>query len=133
MDGGSRPGRRRRRSSPGQRRSTRSSPAGPGVNEIVAAPGSDGMAAEPRVRRVAGLDPLDPAAVVAVARERAVELVVIGPEAPLAAGVADALVGAGIPVFGPTADAARIEPSKALCHEIAELAGVPMARAATFD
>ena len=107
--------------------------AEPGVNEIVGAPGSDAMAAEPRVRRVAGLDPLDPAAVVALARERAVELVVIGPEAPLAAGVADALVGAGIPVFGPTADAARIETSKAFCHEIAEAAGVPMARAATFD
>jgi len=107
--------------------------AEPGVNEIVVAPGSDAIAAEPRVRRVAGVDPLDPAAVVAVARERAVELVVIGPEAPLAAGVADALTDAGIPVFGPTAAAARIESSKAYCHEIADAAGVPMARAATFD
>jgi phosphoribosylamine--glycine ligase len=107
--------------------------AEPGVNEIVAAPGSDAIAGEPRVRRVAGLDPLDPAAVVALARERAVELVVIGPEAPLAAGVADALVEAGIPVFGPGAAAARIETSKSFCHEIAEAAGVPMARAATFD
>ena len=105
----------------------------PGVNEIVAAPGSDAIAAEPRVRRVAGLDPLDPAAVVALARERAVELVVIGPEAPLAAGVADALTESGIPVFGPSAAAARIETSKAFCHEIAEAAGVPMARAAAFD
>jgi phosphoribosylamine---glycine ligase len=107
--------------------------AEPGVNEIVAAPGSDAMAAEARVRRVAGLDPLQPAAVVALAREGSVELVVIGPEAPLAAGVADALLGAGIPVFGPTVAAARIETSKAFCHEIAEAAGVPMARAATFD
>ena len=107
--------------------------AEPGVNEIVVAPGSDAIAAEPRVRGVAGVDPLDPAAVVAVARERAVELVVIGPEAPLAAGVADALTDAGIPVFGPTAAAARIESSKAYCHEIADAAGVPMARAATFD
>ena len=105
----------------------------PGVNEIVAAPGSDASAAEPRVRRVAGIDPLDPAAVVALARERAVELVVIGPEAPLAAGIADALIEAGIPVFGPTAAAARIETSKAFCHDVAEAAGVPMARAATFD
>jgi phosphoribosylamine--glycine ligase len=105
----------------------------PGVNEIVAAPGSDAIAAEPRVRRVARLDPLDPAGVVALARERAVELVVIGPEAPLAAGVADALGEAGIPVFGPGAAAARIETSKAFCHEIAEAAGVPMARAAAFD
>ena len=106
--------------------------AEPGVNEIVAAPGSDAIAAEPRVRRVAGLNPLDPAAVVAIARERAAELVVIGPEAPLAAGVADALVDAGIAVFGPTAAAARIESSKAFCHDVAEAAGVPMARSATF-
>jgi phosphoribosylamine--glycine ligase len=105
----------------------------PGVNEIVAAPGSDAIAGEPRVRRVAGIDPLDPAAVVALARERAVELVLIGPEAPLAAGVADVLIEAGIPVFGPTAAAARIETSKSFCHDIAEAAGVPMARAATFD
>ena len=107
--------------------------AEPGVNEIVVAPGSDAIAAEARVRRVAGLDPLEPAAVVAIARERAVELVVIGPEAPLAAGVADALAEARIPVFGPTAAAARIETSKAFCHEIAAAAGVPMASAATFD
>jgi phosphoribosylamine---glycine ligase len=107
--------------------------AEPGVNEIIAAPGSDAIAAEPRVRRVAGLNPLDPAAVVAIARERAVELVVIGPEAPLAAGVADALIDAGIAVFGPTAGAARIETSKAFCHDVAEAAAVPMARAATFD
>jgi phosphoribosylamine--glycine ligase len=107
--------------------------AEPGVNEIVAAPGSDAIAAEPRVRRVAGLNPLDPAAVVAIARERAVELAVIGPEAPLAAGVADALIDAGIAVFGPTAAAARIETSKAFCHDVAVAAGVPMARAATFD
>jgi phosphoribosylamine---glycine ligase len=105
----------------------------PGVNEIVVAPGSDAIAAEPRVRRVTGVDQLDPAAIVAVARERAVELVVIGPEAPLAAGVADAVVAAGIPVFGPTAAAARIESSKAFCHEIAEAAGVAMARSASFD
>jgi len=107
--------------------------AEPGVNEIVVTPGSDAIAAEPRVRRVAGVDPLDPAAVVAVARERAVELVVVGPEAPLAAGVADALADAGIPVFGPTAAAARIESSKAFCHEIADATDIPMARAETFD
>jgi phosphoribosylamine---glycine ligase len=57
---------------------------------------------------------------------------VVGPEAPLAAGVADALGTAGIPVFGPVAAAARVESSKAFCHEIAAAAGVPMARAAAF-
>ena len=107
--------------------------AEPGVNEIIVAPGSDGIASEPRVRCVPGVDPLDGAAVVAVARREAVELVVIGPEAPLAAGVADALTDAGFAVFGPSAGAARIESSKAFCHDVAAAAGVRMARAAAFS
>jgi phosphoribosylamine--glycine ligase len=101
----------------------------PGVNEVVVAPGSYAIASEPRVRGVRGFDPLDPAAVVALAKSMAAELVVVGPEAPLAAGVADALSKSRIPVFGPSAAAARIESSKAFCHEVAEAAGVPMARA----
>src|SRR5947207_4260008 len=75
--------------------------AEPGVNEVVVAPGSDAIAREPKVRCMGGVDPLDPAAVVAVARSVASELVVIGPEAPLAAGVADALIEAGLAVYGP--------------------------------
>jgi phosphoribosylamine--glycine ligase len=106
--------------------------AEPGVNEVVVAPGSDAIALEPRVRCVPGMDPIDSAAVVAVARGVAAELVVIGPEDPLAAGVADALTEAGFAVFGPTAAAARIEASKAFCHEVAAAAGVPMARAEAF-
>jgi phosphoribosylamine--glycine ligase len=105
--------------------------AEPGVNEVIVAPGSGAIAEEPRVRRIA-VDPLDGAAVVALARREAVELVVVGPEAPLAAGVADALSGAGIAVFGPSQAAARIESSKAFCHEIATAAGVRMARAEAF-
>jgi len=105
----------------------------PGGNEIIVAPGSDAIAGEPRVRRHAGVDPLNPAAVVAVARREAIELVVIGSEASLAAGVTDALRDAGIAVFGPSRAAARIESSKAFCHEIADAAGVPMARAGTFS
>jgi phosphoribosylamine---glycine ligase len=105
--------------------------AEPGVNEVIVAPGSDAIAREPRVR-CAPLDPLDPGAVVDLARRLSAELVVIGPEAPLAAGVADALRAAGIAVFGPSAAAARIESSKAFCHEVAEAAGVRMARAAAF-
>ena len=104
----------------------------PGGNEVVVAPGSDGIAREPRVRCVREVDPLDPAAVVEVARREAVELAVIGPEAVLAAGVSDALRDAGIAVFGPSRAAARIEWSKAFCHEVAAAAGVPMARAASF-
>ncbi|MGK2852470.1 MAG: phosphoribosylamine--glycine ligase [Candidatus Limnocylindrales bacterium] len=105
----------------------------PGVNEVFVAPGSDAIAAEPRVRRMADVDPLDGAAVVAAGQTVAAELVVVGPEAPLAAGVADALIAAGIPVFGPSAAAARIESSKAFCHEVAAAAGVPMARARVFE
>jgi phosphoribosylamine--glycine ligase len=107
--------------------------AEPGGNEIIVAPGSDAIAREPRVRRVAGVDPLDPATLVAVARREAVELAVIGPEASLAAGVSDALQDAGIAVFGPSRAAARIESSKAFCHEVAAAAGVPMARGTWFD
>jgi len=104
----------------------------PGGNGIIVAPGSDAIDREPRVRRAAEVDPLDPDAVVRLARREAVELVVIGPEASLAAGVSDALREAGIAVFGPSLAAARIESSKAFCHEIAAAAGVPMARAGSF-
>jgi phosphoribosylamine---glycine ligase len=101
----------------------------PGVNEITVAPGSAAIAREPRVR-VADVAADDAAGVIELARARAAELVVIGPEAPLAAGVADALTAAGIAVFGPTRAAAAIETSKARCHEIAAAAGVAMATAA---
>jgi phosphoribosylamine---glycine ligase len=105
----------------------------PGVNEVLVAPGSAAIAREARVRIRADVDALDGVSVVAAARGFAAELVVIGPEAPLAAGVADALADAGFAVFGPSAAAARIETSKAFCHEVAEAAGVAMARAAAFD
>lgn len=105
--------------------------AEPGANEVIVAPGSAGIATEPRVRCIA-VDPLDGDAVVGVARSVAAELVVVGPEAPLAAGVADALRDAGIAVFGPGAAAARIESSKAFCHDVATAAGVRMARAEVF-
>jgi phosphoribosylamine--glycine ligase len=103
----------------------------PGVNEVLVAPGGAGIAGEPHVR-VTAVDPLDPAAVVKEARAHASELVVVGPEAPLAAGVADALRGAGFAVFGPDRAAARLETSKAFCHEVAEAAGVLTPRARAF-
>ena len=103
----------------------------PGVNEVLVAPGSAGISTEPHVR-VTGVDPLDPGAVVALAREHASELVVVGPEAPLAVGVADALRKAGVAVFGPDREAARLETSKAFCHEVATKAGVRTARARAF-
>jgi phosphoribosylamine--glycine ligase len=103
-----------------------------GVERVIALPGSAGIGTVPGVEVVPGVRPVDPAAVVAAARDQAADLVVIGPEAPLAAGVGDALVAAGIPVFGPIAAAARVESSKAFCHEIAAAAGIPMARAHAF-
>ena len=106
--------------------------AEPGVNEIVVAPGSDAIGDEPRVRVAGEAAALDADALVAVARNRSVELAVIGPEAPLAAGVADALREAGIATFGPSAAAAQIESSKAFCHEVAAAAGVAMAHAESF-
>jgi phosphoribosylamine--glycine ligase len=72
----------------------------------------------------------DAAAVVTLARRERADLVIVGPEAPLAAGVADALAGAGIAVFGPTREAARIESSKWFAKELMRDAGVPTARAA---
>jgi phosphoribosylamine--glycine ligase len=104
----------------------------PGVNVVAVAPGSAGIAIEDRVRALPGIDPLDPTAVVGAARELAAELVVVGPEGPLAVGIADALEAAGILVFGPTQAAARLESSKSWCHEIAAAAGVPMARSRSF-
>jgi phosphoribosylamine--glycine ligase len=103
----------------------------PGVEGVVCAPGSAGIAATPGVR-CAAVDPMDPAAVVALARAEAADLVVVGPEAPLSVGVADALSEAGVPVFGPTRAAARLETSKAFCHDVAAAAGVRMARARAF-
>ena len=100
--------------------------AEPGVNEVVVAPGSEGISAEARVLSVP-VPEGSSKAIVALARSRSSELVVVGPEAPLAAGLADALIEAGIAVFGPTRDAARLEASKAFCHEVATSAGVPMA------
>ena len=66
----------------------------------------------------------DPAAVTALAREIAADLVVIGPEQPLVSGVADALREAGIPVFGPSQEAAKLEGSKTFAKEVMATAGV---------
>ncbi|MBS6029162.1 MULTISPECIES: phosphoribosylamine--glycine ligase [Kocuria] len=103
----------------------------PHVSEVHAAPGNAGIAQDVPVHP---LNAQDPEAVVALARELSADLVVVGPEAPLVAGVADALDAAGIPVFGPSREAARIEGSKSFAKEIMAAAGVPTARAvATSD
>ena len=92
------------------------------AHELLVAPGNAGIAA---VARTAPVDPSDPAAVSALALDEAVDLVVVGPEAPLLAGVADAVRERGIPVFGPDRDAARLEGSKAFAKRVMADAGVP--------
>ena len=98
----------------------------PGVSEVHAAPGNPGTAA---VATNHPVDPVDGAAVAGLATELNVDLVVIGPEAPLVAGVADAVRAAGIACFGPSAAAARLEGSKAFAKDVMAAAGVPTARA----
>ncbi len=94
--------------------------------QIYCAPGNAGIADDATVPDPA-LDTSDSEAVLEAARELGADLVVIGPEAPLVAGVADVLAGAGIACFGPSAAAAELEGSKAFCKEIMVAAGVPTA------
>ncbi len=96
------------------------------VHELLCAPGNPGTAS---CARNIALDILSPAAVTDCARQEGVDLVVVGPEQPLAAGVSDALRAAGIPVFGPSQAAARLETSKAFSKAFMERHGVPTARA----
>lgn len=96
------------------------------VTEVVAAPGNAGMA---EVVRTLPLDATSPADVAALAVAEEVDLVVIGPEVPLVAGAADAVRAAGIACFGPSAQAARLEGSKAFAKDVMAAAGVPTALA----
>jgi len=98
----------------------------PGVTELHCAPGNPGISALAENHVINVTDGL---AVTELAARIRAELVVIGPEAPLVAGVADALRDRGIPVFGPDREAARIEGSKGFAKEVMEAAGVPTARA----
>ena len=96
----------------------------PSVVALYCAPGNPGTAA---VATNHAVDATSGPAVVALARELGADLVVIGPEAPLVAGVADALRAAGIPAFGPSAEAAVIEGSKQFAKDVMAAAGVPTA------
>jgi phosphoribosylamine---glycine ligase len=100
--------------------------ADPAVSELHAAPGNPGIGELAQLHAVSASDPAD---VVRLARHVSAELVVIGPEAPLVAGVADALRAEGVAVFGPDAAAARIEGSKAFAKEVMAAAGIPTAGA----
>jgi phosphoribosylamine--glycine ligase len=100
----------------------------PAVTEVHAAPGNPGIGA---VATLHDVDPMDGPAVAGLATSIGAELVVVGPEAPLVAGVADAVRAAGIAVFGPSRDAARLEGSKAFSKEVMATAGVPTAGSRT--
>ena len=102
-----------------------------GGASIRIAPGNGGTAAV--AETVSGLDIGDAAAVAHHAARERYDLVVVGPEAPLAGGVADALQAASVPVFGPTRAAARLESSKAFAKEQLRRAGVPTAASASFS
>lgn len=103
--------------------------ASPLVERLWCAPGNPGIAQHGDCVPIAATDI---AALVAFARENAVDLVVPGPEAPLVAGIADACDAAGIACFGPSAAAARLEGSKAFMKEVCAAAFVPTASSATF-
>ncbi|MDQ6642546.1 MAG: phosphoribosylamine--glycine ligase [Actinomycetota bacterium] len=94
----------------------------PAVSELHAAPGNPGIG---RVATLHHVDPMDGEAVATLAESLGAELVVIGPEAPLVAGVADAVRGRGISCFGPSREAARLEGSKAFAKDVMAAAEVP--------
>lgn len=101
----------------------------PKCDRLIAAPGNAGMT---DVAECAALDIMDGAAVVEFAAAQSVDFVIVGPEAPLAAGVADALRDAGILCFGPSAAAAQLEASKAFTKEVCDASGAPTAGYARF-
>jgi phosphoribosylamine---glycine ligase len=102
----------------------------PEVDDVHAAPGNPGIAS---VAELHDLDSLDGAAVTALASKLAADLVVVGPEAPLVAGVADELRAAGLAVFGPGREAAAIEGSKAFAKQVMAAADIPTARSHVCD
>jgi phosphoribosylamine--glycine ligase len=102
----------------------------PKVTALACAPGNAGTAAVAEQR---GLDVLDPVAAAELAVDWKADLVVVGPEGPLVAGVADAVRAAGIACFGPSAEAARIEGSKSFAKDVMAAAGVPTATSEIVD
>jgi len=101
------------------------------VTEVLVAPGNAGTAGEPRVRNI-GVAADDIAALLQLARAERVGLTIVGPEAPLVAGIADAFAEVGLSCFGPRRAAARLEGSKAFAKEFLRRHGIPTARSATF-
>jgi phosphoribosylamine--glycine ligase len=103
----------------------------PGVERVYVAPGNGGTAAEPGVENVP-IEGTDIDALLAFAVDAGVELTIVGPEAPLVAGVVDAFTAAGLRCFGPTRAAARLEGSKAFAKNFMTRHGIPTARYQAF-
>jgi phosphoribosylamine--glycine ligase len=102
----------------------------PRLTKLYAAPGNPGIAEH---AELVAVDVADHAAVIAACRARDVQFVVVGPEGPLVAGLADDLTAAGLGVFGPSQAAAQLEGSKAFTKELCDEAAVPTAKWARFD
>jgi len=96
----------------------------PSCDKLLAAPGNPGIA---RWAECADIDPCDPGAVISLAATNDIDLVVIGPEAPLVAGVGNSLRDAGFAVFGPNADAAQLEGSKGFTKDLCRANAIPTA------
>jgi phosphoribosylamine--glycine ligase len=103
----------------------------PRVGEVIVAPGNAGTARESRLRN-ANVAATDIDGLLQLARDESVAFTVVGPEAPLVAGVADRFRAAGLRIFGPTAAAARLEGSKAFAKDFLQRHGIPTARHAAF-
>ena len=102
----------------------------PGVHEVMLAPGLEGAA---RAFRCLALADREEGSLIDLCRTERVDLVVVGPEAPLAAGIVDALEAAGVRAFGPRRDAARLESSKWFAKQVMLESGIPTARAERHD
>ncbi|WP_417884232.1 phosphoribosylamine--glycine ligase [Vibrio rumoiensis] len=103
----------------------------PTVETVFVAPGNAGTALEPKLENVnIGVEDID--SLVAFAKEKAIELTIVGPEAPLVIGVVDAFRAAGLPIFGPTKDAAQLEGSKAFTKDFLARHKIPTADYANF-
>src|SRR6266481_9338096 len=104
--------------------------ASPLVDRLYCAPGNAGIARE---AECVALDLADHAAIIAFSRENAIDFVVVGPEAPLCAGIVDDLAAAGIKAFGPTKAAAQLEGSKGFTKDLCRANAIPTARYQRFD
>jgi len=101
------------------------------VTHIYVAPGNAGTALEAKTENVA-IDPLDINALITFAKEKQIDLTLVGPEAPLAAGIVDTFEKNHLPCFGPTQAAAQLETSKVFCKEFMKAEDIPTAAFATF-